>query len=73
MSLIRVKFIAIIGKLMSADDTTVMIRKVEVVSLVLSETTIDVSTSYKTIWTVLITFGRSFIYIRKQKGPKIEP
>lgn len=58
---------------MSADDATVRIRKEEVVSLVLSETTTDVSTSYKTIWTVLITFGRLFVYIRKQKGPKIEP
>lgn len=58
---------------MSADDADIRIRKEEVVSLVLSETTTDVSTSYKTIWTVLITFGRLFVYIRKQKGPKIEP
>lgn len=60
---------------MSADDATVSIRKVKVVSSVLSEITIDLSTSYKTTWTVLITFGRSFVYIFQKglKGPKIEP
>lgn len=55
---------------MSADDATVRIRKEEVVSLVLSEPTTDVS---KTIWTVLITFGRLFVYIRKQKGLRYNP
>lgn len=53
---------------MSADNADIRIRKEEVVSLVLSETTTDVSTSYKTIWTVLITFGRLFVaYISEYK------